>query len=77
MYFTYPVIVSDLTPKRGGLRRTPQSQRATPQRSQRETKQNPGDGFDISYLGANKSCQFLQQSISHPGPTSSAGRCQF
>ena len=75
-----PVPVSDMAPKRGGPRRTPQ--RSTPQRStpQREPKQNPDDGVDISYVGANipsKSFQFLQQSISHPTQTSSAGRRHF
>lgn len=69
--------ISDMASKRGGPRRTPQ--RSTPQRStpQREQKQNPDDGVDISYVGANipsKSFQFLQQSMSHPAQTSSAGK---
>ena len=69
--------ISDATPKRGGPRRTPQ--RSTPQRStpQREPKQNPDDGVDISYVGANipsKSFQFLQHSISQPAQTPSTGR---
>ena len=68
----------DATPRRGGPRRTPQ--RSTPQRStpQRDPKQNPDDGVDISYVGANipsKSFQFLQQSISQPAQTPSTGRC--